>query len=438
MTAAYEFDADFQTKILAMSLRDEAFMARVEGLIEPAYFEEAAHGYLMDFANDHYSKYRQPPSVSVLMNELRDRKGKKLIKDELMDDLRVVLKDVYGDVDLSNRDYTVEQVERFAQRRAVEEAIMETAERLDKGESVDVLRPILTQSLEVGAVDGLGGFDLLDNLEDRTKERIDEDSGTKEKNGITTGVEKLDAELYHGGWGKGELSLLMGGPKAGKSIALMNFGINAMKAGANVLFVSNEVSKKIQADRMDSYMSGVEFKSIKNQAVKVKKLARDVLTKGGLFKLHEFPTGQCRPSDLRRLIRRYESQSVKFDLIVVDYADIMAPETRTGEKRLDSEQIYMDLRALAQEESIAVLTATQTNRDGIKSKVVRMEHVAEDINKIRLADIVLSINRPDDKAKELLHLYFAAHRNGEEGFYLECHSGYSKMRFIQTVTGRAS
>lgn len=436
--SAYEFDAEFQTKIIAMSLRDEAFAARVEGLIQPEYFEQAAHGYLSDLSNEHYRKYRQPPSLPVIANELRDRRDKKLIKPELLDDVKLALKEIYGAVDLSNRDYMVEQVEKFAQHRAVEEAILETATRLDKGASMDDLRSVLMQALEVGAVDGLGGFDLLENLEDRTEERINIASGAIPKQGITTGVKELDAELYHDGWGRGELSLLMGGPKAGKSIALMNFAINARDAGYNVLFVSNEVSKKIQADRMDSYMSGVPFRNVQTEPVKIKKRVKERLSKGGVFKLHEFPTGTCRVSDVRRLLRKYEAQSVKFDFIVVDYADIMAPETSGLEERAQSKEIYVGLRGLAQEEHVGLLTATQTNRDGSKAKTAKKEHVAEDFNRIRIADICLSINRPDDSAKEKMHLYFAAHRNGEENFYLEAVSDYRTMVFIKTVTGRGA
>jgi len=441
MTApAYDFDQAFQTKILAMALRDEPFMARVEGLIEPQYFEQGAYGYLMDFANQHYQKYRQSPSFAVLTNELRERKSKRLIKDEMLDDIKVALKDIYGEADLSNREYTVQQVEVFAQRRAVEEAIMETATRLDAGESVDDLRSILMRSLEVGAVDGLGGFDLLENLDVRTQERIDEDSGKIEKRGITTGIKQLDAELYQNGWGRGEMGLLMGGPKAGKSIGLMNFGINACRAGHNVLFVSLEVSKKIQADRMDSFMSGIDFRLVRKEPVRVKKAVKEVLAAptSGLFKLHEYPNGSFSVSDLRRLIRKYESQSVKFDFVVVDYADIMAPETKGLEERFQMKEIYGGLRALAQEEDLALLTATQTNREGSKAKTIKKEHVAEDYNKIRLADVVLSISRPDEADKERLHLYFAAHRNGEEGFYLECVSEYRRMRFIHVVSGRGS
>jgi replicative DNA helicase len=233
----------------------------------------------------------------------------------------------------------------------------------------------------------------------------------------------------------------MGGPKAGKSIGLMNFAVNGVLAGKNVLFVTLEVSKAIQADRMDSFISGVRMKDLAANAVAVKSAVKAKTPKaGGSLKVHEFPNASFRVSDLRRLVRRYEAQGVKFDLVVVDYADIMRPEDDKLRGEIEGyKQIYMGLRGLAQEEGFAVLSATQTNRGGAKAQTAGKTDVAEDFNKIRLADIVLSINRDDtDKDAGRMRLHFAAHRNGEEGHSLMCNTDLSKMRLIEDITGIAA
>ena len=82
----------------------------------------------------------------------------------------------------------------------------------------------------------------------------------------------------------------------------------------------------------------------------------------------------------------------------------------------------------------AVLTATQTNRDGFKSTVAKAEHVAEDFNKIRIADLVISINATEEeRAVGEARLYFAASRNQETGFSIFIKQEIAKMKFITAI-----
>lgn len=432
--SGYTFDDGFQTKVVAMLLRDEPFLVRVDGLIKPEYFEDEARGYLADLALSHYSKYRQAPSQAVLFNELRERKAKKLLSDDLLASVKTILIDVYTKADLSNRDYTVEKVEKFAQKRAIEEAILESAEKLDKGAAPEDLRPILTTALDVGALDGIGEIDYAADLEQRTKQRALALTGATMPTGVTTGFAEIDKHLFHSGWGKSELSSIMGPPKGGKSIALANFAVNAAKAGHNVLFVTLEVSHEITALRIDSNLSGMRPREVKASPVAAANEIKKRLPGMGIFKVREYPTGTFRPADLRRLIKRYESQSIKFDLIVIDYADIMAPDQYHNEERERLRTIYMSLRAIAQEEKVGILTATQVNRTGSTRNTAKKEDVSEDFNKVRLVDLMLSINMTDDEKKDkLMRLYVVANRNEQEGFAFHCQTDYGSMRFITKV-----
>ncbi len=147
---------------------------------------------------------------------------------------------------------------------------------------------------------------------------------------------------------------------------------------------------------------------------------------------------------LRKLVERYKNPGrnpdgsarppIKFDMVVVDYADLMASSHRTKDPIENSKQIYTELRAIGFEENVAMLTATQTNREGHKSTVAKMDHVAEDFNKIRIADLVISINKTEEEAaRNEARLYFAASRNQESGFTVVIRQNVAMMRFLESV-----
>jgi replicative DNA helicase len=434
MTATYEFDATFQQKVVAMLLRDEVFVARTEGIIFPEYFDSEAHSWLADLVDRHFRKYRQIPSGAVVTNEVRKGKASGLLKPEFVDDLKEVLKYAYAKPDLSNRDYTVEAVAGFARERAIEEGLLRSADIIEKKGDFEDIRKIMGEALDVGSNDGVEAFDASENIADRADLRAAKLSSTSLGSGITTGWKDLDNAMYHKGWGRKELACIMGGAKSGKSIALQYFAVKAAEAGYNVLFVSCENSAEITLDRMDANISDTRMDELATSPARVKAKVTDFFKKSGILKVHAFPNGVAKCSDLRRLIRKYQSQSVLFDFLVVDYADEMAPEFRESEERFNLRQIYQGLRRICVEENLAGLTATQTNRAGGKANVATKHDVAEDINKTRLVDLLISINADaDEKARGEVRLWFAASRNSEDecGFQAKCNR--STMRFVTKI-----
>jgi replicative DNA helicase len=125
---------------------------------------------------------------------------------------------------------------------------------------------------------------------------------------------------------------------------------------------------------------------------------------------------------------------IQFDIVIVDYADIMAPDFRTQDTIENSKSVYLALRALAAEENVAMLTATQGNREGSKAVVLKGEHVADDYNKVRTVDIMISINVSDEeRANGEARLYFAASRNQEGGMTVFIKQDLSRMKFIASI-----
>lgn len=433
-TATYDFDDAFQLKIASHVVRDELFMRRANDLIYKEHFGDEGLQWLVGHALDHYRRFEQVPSSAILINDVKALKASGRMKPETVDLVVPHLRHMFGpDCDLSNRDYMVEQVARFAKKQAFETALLKAADLIDKGDNFDEAKALMDGAAQVGAIDDGVHYEFWTGAAARTESRI-ERMRTGVKTGITTGHPELDNALAEGGWGRGELSVLMGPPKSGKSIGLGEFGVNASQAGFNVLYCSLENSARIVGDRMDANVSAVRMRDLTSTPAAVRGAVEAKAPTCGKLYIHEFPTGTLRPQDIRRLVRKYQSAGTIIDLIVIDYADIMAPDYRTGAENTDSKQIYTAIRAIGQQENCAILTATQTNRDGAKATVAKFTDVSEDINRVRLADVFIILAATDaEKADDIFRLYMAAMRNSESGVMFSCRSDRARMKFIKNI-----
>ncbi|SER29426.1 replicative DNA helicase [Faunimonas pinastri] len=431
----YDFDEDFQIKIVALALRDAGFAQRTDGLIRPEYFENEADAAITKVALDYYDTYKRTPDRKSIGTLLKSAVLDRRIRKDLVDDVRERIKTVLA-ADISDREFVADNVARFARHRAYETAILEAAELLIKGD-YDKIEKIVQKAQDVGISEEGEAYDYWAEIENRTTERVDLAAGLIKPDGISTGIADLDKYLYHQGWGRKELSVLMGAAKAGKSMSLGEFGKNASLLGYNVYYASLEVSRKIIADRVDANVADTAIRLLKDSPHTVKGKIDAAGKKAGKFFIEDFPSGTLKVSALRRRLEQFRRKGISFDLIIVDYADIMAAERFTGDLKDDMRQIYIDLRAIAFTYNAAVLTATQTNREGAKATVAKMTDVAEDFNKIRTADIVISINAVEEERKSgEARLYFAAHRNGESNFTLRIKQDREKMKFLTKVLGK--
>ncbi|MFW6855408.1 DnaB-like helicase C-terminal domain-containing protein [Burkholderia gladioli] len=430
----FEFDEEFQTKITAHAMKDADFMRQVNHLLNPDHFENVGEGHLVAIANDYYRKYSTVPDHATFMILLKEAKQGRRIRDEAMREVIEAYKRVQGLV-ITGGKYAAEKVAEFARHQAVAKAILESVDLLDKRRFADV-EEMVAKAVQVGVAQEAQVYNYYENIKTRTEVRIDKATGKLPPTGIPSMSREFDKYLYHKGWGRKELTVFMGGAKAGKTTMLINAAEAAAHAGLNVLYATLEVSKEIISERLDANVADIAFTDLGSHIREVEERVRRKGEKAGLLNIVEYPTGSLTPKALRALIEREKVNGVKYDLIVVDYADIMAPDYRYSDVIENSKSIFVALRAIAFDEDAAVLTATQTNREGFKSVVAKAEHVSEDFNKIRIADLVISINiTDDDREMNECRLYFAASRNQQGGFSVRVKQDLSKMKFLISVLG---
>lgn len=435
--AAWEFDEGFQKKIAALFLRDSRFANQAKDLIAPEYFANSAHGILVNLVKEHVLVHRAVPDPRILTQLIKDAKAKKQIRDDMIPDIKSMIIESMR-ADLSNSSYVLGKVADFARHQAMEQAIIKSVELLQKGDFKGIEK-LQKAALQVGSVDDdEGDYHYFREIDSRTEIREDWKAGKMVKRGITTGYSEIDAHLYHNGWGRREMSLMMGAAKAGKSLSLGEFTKNASMAGFNTAYLSCEVSKEIIADRLDANLADMAMRLLKDDPQTVAQRIKDAEKKAGALIIRDFAIGTLKPSKVDRLLEKWRAEGITIDLLTIDYADIMAAEYRADREIENMKAIYTDIRALSYEHDLALLTATQTNRSGAAAHTAKMTDVAEDFNKIRIADIVIGINASEqEKASGEARLHWVASRNSEDGFSLRIRQDREKLKFLTKVLGRA-
>lgn len=428
----FEFSEAFQTKVAAFAVADNEFMRRSAHLLKPDYFENVGEAALVDLSLRHFEKFGVIPDKTVMVELIREGVKSGSIRKDVMPLLVEARKAIYKEA-LSDRGFVETKLVEFVRHQAIGDAILKSVELRQKGQ-FGKIEKLIGDAVSIGINEQGNAYDYFAMNKTRAEIRLDRASGKLPPTGITTGYLKMDEVLYHRGWGRRELATIMGGAKAGKTTALINFAKSASLAKHNVLYVTLEVGAPIVSERLDASMSDVMVKALGDHIHHVREKIDELAKNAGRLIVVEFPSGTLSPSMLRGVLDKHKAEGKVYDLLVVDYADIMAPNNRTDNAIENSKSVYVDLRAIAFDYNCAVLTATQTNREGFKATVAKAEHVAEDFNKVRTVDLMISINKTEEEAsKGEARLYFAASRNQESGFTIFIKQDLAKMQFITSI-----
>lgn len=430
------FDSAFEDRLTAYFCRSYDFTSRAGDLVEPDQFASAANGTLVNIVKDYYKMYRGIPSQPVLVEMVANEVKKGRIRKELVSELIATIKR-NGSTPMTDAAYMVDQVATFARHVAFNNALLKAIKLKESG-SFDKAIELMNKVNLVGASDDGDIYDYVESAETRLSARDHEASDSFVPNSISTGLPILDKMLYQKGWGRREMVLFMGFAKAGKSTAMGEFALNAVLQGYNALYVSLEVHTTILADRMDANISETAMGKLVERRDEVDRKLRDMKAEGKLGSMYivERPSGSFSPADLDRLLDRMMATGKQVDMVVVDYADLMKATTVTKDPRADTKSIYTDLRAVFDKYNVAGITASQTNRDGGASETATMMHAADNIEKVRIADLIITINKTEEEAeKGVARLFFAGSRNQKGGFALEVQQNLEQMKFITSVIG---
>ena len=204
------------------------------------------------------------------------------------------------------------------------------------------------------------------------------------------------------------------------SMLLVHLAAEALKQGKNVIYYTLELSEKMVGLRFDAKLTqtalspmlqdtgGTLRKTVNRKLEKVLETIDKKYNKTPRLIIKEYPTKSASISTLKRHIKSMHNQGYIPDMVVIDYADIMKATKTYGEKRYELESNVEQLRGMAGELQIPVWTASQTNRDGWDKDVVSLNTISESAAKAFVADLIISVGRTEELARENRACYYLA------------------------------
>lgn len=297
-------------------------------------------------------------------------------------------------------------IKDFSKRQLVKTAILKGLEELEKP-NVDFteVRDTIEKAMLVNTE---GAKNYYSYFED-SLERIKPENETHK---IKTICPKLD-EALDGGASEGELIVVLAPPERGKTLVLVNFAAAALYQGLTVGYFTLELAERKIARRFDLRISGRPINLLRQDPVRIKNPLAALRKNGCNLVIKDYSAEAPKIHDIKSFIINYQNRMRKnFDMLVIDYADLITASHVHKQERFGIKEVYTDLRRLANEFKIPVITASQANRKSVGKSVLTMEDFAEDFQKAAIADVVLAIcQTPEELEEDLARIYIAKNRS---------------------------
>jgi replicative DNA helicase len=376
--------------ILKNLLQNEEYTRKVLPFLKVDYFTEHADKILYEKVNTFVNKYNSLPSQEALQIELSETK---MNEDEFKDSLNLL-----KEIDSNAEDYTdinwlLDTTEKFCQDKAIYNAVVDSISILDNPKSTEdkgAIPDILSDALSV-SFDPHVGHDYIDDSDDRfdyyhrVEERIPFD---------------LDYfnRITKGGLPQKTLNICLAGTGVGKSLFMCHVAASCLSQNQNVLYITLEMAEEKIAERIDANLLDVsidDLHSLPKDLYDSKMTNLEKTTKGKLI-IKEYPTASANVNHFRALLNELNlKRSFVPDIIFVDYLNICTSSRIKTGSNVNSytliKSIAEELRGLAVENKVPIVSATQTTRSGYSNTDVGLEDTSESFGLPATADLMFAI-----------------------------------------------
>jgi archaellum biogenesis ATPase FlaH len=366
MAQIKNYDYEVQKVYLEMMMADAETFVRCQGIFDHTLFDRKLQD-AAEFINTYTKEYNVMPDYETVNASCRtDLKRPEEIKE-------------------GHLNWLMDDFEQFTRHKALERAIITSADLLEKSNYGEV-ESLIKEAVQIGLARDMGTDYFAD-----PRGRL---MGLKDKNGqVSTGWETMDRKLF-GGFNRGELNIFAGGSGAGKSLFLANLGVNWALQGLNVVYLTLELSEQLVSMRIDSMVTGVSTRNIFRELDDVEMKVKMIGKKSGMMQIKYMPSGKTT-NDIRAYLKEYEIKiDKKVDVLLVDYLDLLMP---IG-KKISAENLFVkdkyvseELRNLAMELKCVFVTAAQLNRGAVEEVEFDHSHISGGLSKIQTADNVFGI-----------------------------------------------
>jgi len=374
--------------VLKHLLNDDGYARRTLPYLKGDYFQERHEKTIYQEIDKYISQYNALPTREALVIEL-DNNGK--ISDEDFSECSKIIGDLVIEEEV-DKEWLIEKTEKFCQEKAIYNAIMQSIsiiegdEKSEKGEIPELLSDALSVSFDPSV-----GHDFLDDSDDRWDfyHRIEER--------IPFDIDYLN-KITKGGLPKKSLNIILAGTGVGKSLAMCHMASANLLDGKNVLYITMEMAEEKIAERIDANLLNVTLDDLANLSKEMydKKIARVRGKTSGKLIVKEYPTASAHTGHFRHLLNELRlKRSFTPDIIYIDYLNIcMSSRIKSG-VNVNSytliKAIAEELRGLAVERVVPIVSATQTTRSGFTSSDVDLTDTSESFGLPATADFMMAL-----------------------------------------------
>ena len=382
-----------ETTILRNLIYNEEFSRKVIPFIEPDYFEQRSEKVIFEEITKFIVKYGSAITIEALNIETDNRTD--LTETELKEvrDINNSFKDTPADYQ-----WLMDTTEKWCRDRAIYLALMESislADGQDDAKGRDAIPSILSDALAV-SFDNHIGHDYLEDYEERY------DLYHKKEDKI-----KFDLEFFNkitkGGIPNKTLNIALAGTGVGKSLFMCHVASSVLLQNKNVLYITLEMAEEKIAERIDANLLNVPIQDITELPKPMfdnKVISLSKKTQGTLI-IKEYPTASAHSGHFKALLNELAlKKSFKPDIIFIDYLNICASSRYRAGSNVNSysyiKAIAEELRGLAVETNVPIVSATQTTRSGYGSSDVDLTDTSESFGLPATADLMFALISTED------------------------------------------
>ena len=369
-------------------------MRKVLPFVKPDYFE-GIYRILFKEVGKFVSKYNKLPTLEAFKIEIDS--SDKLNTEQYTFALEVI-PNIFTKEEV-NQQWLYDTTEKWCQDRAIYNAIMESISIID-GKHTTLTKQALPSLLE-GALavsfDTNIGHDYIDNVEQRW------DFYHAQEERIPFDLDYFN-QITKGGLPRKTLNIALAGTGVGKSLFMCHVAANALTQGRNVLYITMEMAEERIAERIDANLLNVPIDQLENLTKDMlrTKVSNIKMKGNGKLIIKEYPTGQANTSHFRALLNELKlKRNFVPEIIFVDYLNICASARMKGMGGSINSYTYIkaiaeEMRGLAVEFNVPIMSATQTTRAGFGSSDPGLEDTSESFGLPATADLMFALISTDE------------------------------------------
>ena len=368
---------------------NETYTRKVLPFIKDEYFDTHTHKVLFNALSDYVNKFEATPEPNALKIEVEKRRD---ISEEIYQEVEQFLNNL--DREAYNEDWLVETTEKWCKERAIYLALMESvkiADGQDKTRTKDAIPSIMSEALGV-CFDDHVGHDYIQDSDDRY------DFYHKKEEKIPFDLEHFN-KITKGGLPNKTLNIALAGTGVGKSLFMCHVASSVLLQGRNVLYITMEMAEEKIAERIDANLLDIPIQQLGDPLLTKEKYTSKLLeltkkTQGKLI-VKEYPTASAHVGHFKALLNELSmKKGFSPDIIFVDYLNICASARYKGtivNSYTYVKAIAEELRGLAVEFNLPIVSATQTTRAGFGSSDPDLTDTSESFGLPATADLMFAL-----------------------------------------------